>query len=582
MIPQGAQERGQWQLKNNLKLFLSTGAISNGSAASWRQNKHAFTPTGSAVRQIAYGDCSKLSSPHKHPYAQLEVHRMDVMRSLFFAGCLGFLCGCGVTNSEATARATAVAGGCWPYGTPQPFRTAIPAQIIYPTCAPAPGVPTITLAPTDTPTPIPPATPLPIESAGGWMSIADAPGEVIPWARWAKTPRLAVHPFRGTATIAWVSWANGVDTGQGDVWVRTQSPSGSWGLAQTLNTAPVSHYFGGLGLTVSISDVTTIIYGAGGAAGDLSLYLVEQLGLDAEWSAPTRLPISGRVIDLVADSQGGLHLLVIGPNPHDGDAIYAYRPPAATAWQTYADLPGPAPEQASFTLLERPDGTIRCFALLKRASQIVIVSSDDGHTWRSQQLDTNRYLPDESIVATSLVAAARPAGDLVAAAWSQIPGPGNARGGVYGAISLDGGASWRQEEQIAQHETDGRIFDEDGHGLRAGFEPSLVYDAGTDMLVCSWVEDDLALRGTQYGAHIRSLASARTLTDAQRWIAARTPDNHESTIIPELAPWGMRGWLFSDRWGRHHWLLVVESRNSQQQLLAKPVVPAFYFVAGES
>lgn len=490
---------------------------------------------------------------------------------------------CGVSTTE-DARATAVVGGCWPVGVPQPTHvpTRTPPMLVYPTCVPGPGTPTLAPAPTATLTPIPPATPLPPDASGSWMEIGDAPGEIIPWARWSKTPRLAVHPLRGTATVAWLSWANGSDTGTGDVWVRSQGPNGSWGLAQTVNSAPISHYFGGLGIATTVSDTTTIIYGAGGFAGDISLYLVERQGFDADWSHPMPLQLSGRVIDLIADAQGGLHLLAMGPNPHNGDARYAYRPPAATAWQIHPDLPGDVPQHAALAILDRADGSTGRFVLLVRDSHVALLASNDGQHWMVRTLDTNRYLADEAIVATSLVAAHRPGGDVVAAAWSQIPGPGNARGGVYAVISLDGGAKWSQEEQIAQHEIDGRLFDDAGHGLRAGFEPSLVYDVGTDMLICSWVEDDLALRGTHYGAHVRTLISARTLTEAGHWRAVRTPDNHETAIIPELAPWGMRGWLFSDRSGWRHWLLIVESRNHQQQLLARPIVPAFYFSAGES
>ena len=209
--------------------------------------------------------------------------------------------------------------------------------------------------------------------------------------------------------------------------------------------------------------------------------------------------------------------------------------------------------------------TARC------ASRTVV----DGRTWQHQALDTNRYFPNELIVATSLVAAARTGGDLIAAAWSQIPGPGHARGGVFAAVSLDGGSTWSREEIIALHNADGRL------DPLAGFDPTLVYDASTDMLIASWNEDDVAQRSASGGAQDRVLVSARRLAGDQGWRHARTPRNGDQPR-PELAGWGFNGWLYSTPGGTHHWLLLLELRNGQHQLLAKPLRLSFLFAEGVS
>lgn len=455
-------------------------------------------------------------------------------------------------------------------------RTMIPSLVLLLTlmssCAPPP---TATLPPTPVVTPIPQLTPEQPGALPGLEEIADPPGEAYPWARFTRTPRLALDPLSGTALAAWLSWNHGADDYAGDVWVRLQDPHvGVWGQAETINTAPVSKFYGGLGVAITPDGTAAVAYGHGNFNGNQDIVLVERRAADTAWSAPAALPLRGRVIDLLADSAGGLHLLAIRPDDQGASAVYAYRAPGTTRWEVHADLPGPAPEHAALALLQT-GATLQRVVLLVRGNQVAVARSADGAHWQAQALETDRYFASEVIVATSLVAAARLHGDLIAAAWSQIPGPGHARGGVFAVVSLDGGTTWSREEIIALHNADGRL------DPLAGFDPTLVYDASTDMLIASWNEDDVAQRSASGGAQDRVLIAGRRLTGDQGWRYARTPRNGDQPR-PELAGWGFNGWLYSTPTGTHHWLLLLELRNGQNQLLAKPLRLSFLFAEGVS
>ena len=147
--------------------------------------------------------------------------------------------------------------------------------------------------------------------------------------------------------------------------------------------------------------------------------------------------------------------------------------------------------------------------------------------------------------------------------------------GCLPSVSLDGGTTWSREEIIALHNADGRL------DPFAGFDPTLVYDASTDMLVASWIEDDIARRSTGSGSHVRTLVSGRRLHGDQLWRFARTPENTREPV-PELASWGFCGWLYSTPDGTSHWLLLLERRNGQEQILAKPLRLSFLFAEGVS
>ena len=110
------------------------------------------------------------------------------------------------------------------------------------------------------------------------------------------------------------------------------------------------------------------------------------------------------------------------------------------------------------------------------------------------------------------------------------------------------------------------MFDGDGKGLLAGFEPSLAYDAVSDRLVSSWVELDLGPRPILG----RTLLSVRPLTALDsEWLYAITPESEDSP--PQLSTMGLRGALFGSADGRAHWLLTLDERNEEFRVEARPV-----------
>ncbi|HEX6288237.1 MAG TPA: sialidase family protein [Herpetosiphonaceae bacterium] len=516
------------------------------------------------------------------------------------------LAGCQTPLTAGEARATAVASGCWPYGVPQPqptptlaglptpttvpgsAPTVTPTANVYPTCTPIPGTPTVTPIPTVPPTPIPAATPQVPAAIGGPQEIGDVGGLVTAWGRMIWNPVLAAHPNEPTAAIAWISYGSTPDEIDGQIWVRVQQPSGVWGAAQTVNIDPVATFYGGLGLTFTPDGTLHVIYGGGGNGedGDDQIVQVESADLGATWSEPAALPDRGSVRALTGDGAGGLHLLLVLPERDGGDAAYAYRPPDEATWQISAYLGGMRQVNGWLSLLERSDGTLRRVVLLNGQddhayTHLSILWSDDGHRWARQPLETGRYFADEQIVATSLLVVPRGDG-LIAAAWAQTPGPGNARGGAFAVISTDGGSSWSREEIIAQHYSDGRLFDADGRGLPGSFEPALVYDATTDRVVASWVEEDIERRGEQYGAHMRTFLASRPLDADATWQDAITPDWTAEMQPPLLADWGLRGAVWGIPSGRRHWLITVDERNDQHRISVRPLRLSAILDAGQS
>ena len=67
-------------------------------------------------------------------------------------------------------------------------------------CATPPPTATLPL-PTPIVTPIPQLTPEQPGALPGLEEIADPPGEAYPWARFTRTPRLALHPLSGTPLV---------------------------------------------------------------------------------------------------------------------------------------------------------------------------------------------------------------------------------------------------------------------------------------------------------------------------------------------------------------------------------------------
>ncbi|HEX6293015.1 MAG TPA: sialidase family protein [Herpetosiphonaceae bacterium] len=518
----------------------------------------------------------------------------------------GLLAGCQRPLTEGEARATAVASGCWPYGVPQPqptptlaglptpttlpgaAPTVTPTAAIYPTCLPIPGTPTVTPVPTLPPTPIPAATPQVPAAIGGPQEIGDVGGLVTAWGRMIWNPVLAAHPQEPTAAIGWISYGSTPDALDGQIWVRVQQPSGVWASAQTVNREPVAKFYGGLGLAFTPDGTLHVIYGGGGNGeeGDDQIFVAQSPDLGATWSEPVALPTRGSVRSLTSDESGGLHLLLVMPERDGGDAAYAYLPSLDNDWQVTPYLGGMRQVNGWLSLLEQPDGTLRRVVLLNGRddhdfTHLSILWSDDGQRWARQPLEMGRFFADEQIVATSLLVVPRGAG-LIAAAWAQTPGPGHARGGAFAVLSTDGGTTWSRQEIIAQHYDDGRLFDDDGRGLPGGFEPALVYDATTDRVVASWVEEDIARRGAQYGAHLRTFLASRPLDADATWQDAITPDRTTEMPPPLLADWGLRGALWGMPSGRRHWLVTVDERNDQHRVDVRPLRLSALLDAGQS
>lgn len=511
------------------------------------------------------------------------------------------LYGCMPSLTADQARATAVASGCWPYGYDQPL-TPVPAEpvragtpapspqptvVAYPACTPQPGIPTATVRPTRIPTPPPRPTPPPPALTDGREIIGQHPGYATPWARSTRTPSLAIRPQDGRAVVAWLAWGGGPDADAGDVWVRAQGESGRWMNSQTLNRAPVKRFFGGLGATWTVSDTIAVAYGGGAFKGDTRIYVAVSHDAGASWGVPETTGLRGRVISLKSDAAGTLYLLVLVDGPADGQ--YGYPVLARRAiggeWIVSARIASGLQYSGDLAILEPAGQAPHLYAILTDwdraggrfpSTVTLAVSTDGGAAWAVRPLNDVAQVREEAIVATSVTAAQRPDGSiLVAAAWSQTPGPGPAAGAVQARVSLDGGASWGAVETIAQHEAQARFTDDPTDpAYLGGFEPALAYDAGSDCLAASWVEDDLSRRddrdASSSNRSVRTLLAARTLVPGASWQFAVTPGGVPDAP-PQLTGWGLRGALWGSADGRWQWLTIVDERNLQARILAQPV-----------
>ncbi len=517
------------------------------------------------------------------------------------------LAGCSTPVTEAQARATATITGCWPYGVKQPLSTptiaglptattlpnvmptatSAPTTVIYPTCTPIPGTPTVAPIPTAMLTPIPARTPQVPAAIGGPQEIGDPPGMVSTWGRFTRSPIMTFHPQRRTAVVAFLAFGATNDPYNGDVFVRVQQLSGVWNELQSVNTAPVKSFYGGLGLAATPDGVLYLAYGGGDKEGDNHIYLVESQDNGMSWSLPKPIAgLDGRVISLAGDARGDLHLLVVQPEAEGDAAAYAQLPAGASSWQITKHILGMHQLTGELQLLPRSDGSVRRYALLNsrdghEVPHVTLLWSDDGVSWQQRGMELNRYYHDEQPVPVSLLVAQRGPG-LIAVAWGQTPGPGHARSGAFMQISIDGGVTWSREEIIAMHTMDGEIATEGGITV-GGFEPALVYDATTDMVVASWVEDDFSKRTPELrGSHIRTVVAGRSLTPEGGWRYVVTPDTAETMQPPVLAGWGNRGSLWGTADGRTHWFVAVDERNEQHRVYAQPIRLTAIFDAGES
>lgn len=505
------------------------------------------------------------------------------------------LTACAPPLTLPAARATALAGGCWPFGADQPPTPTQAARVrpgtptpspqptvrAYPACTPLPGTPTATLRPTATARPRVLPTPPPARLAGGVVELGQQPGTATVRSRQVHTPALAIRPQDGRAAVAWYVWGAQVEASYaGDLWVRVQDRQGRWAAAQTLNAAPIGGFLGGLGITWTVSETLAVLYGAGGQGGDWGVRLSERRDGDTAWTTTLVAP-QGQAEALTSDAAGTLHaLLLVGPGGVVGQARYGTRV-VGGAW-VWHDLPHTVGYNGQLALLPQAGGGLRRFVLLNAAEEtpptgapLTLYWSDDGVVWQTRAVALGRYLAQEHPTATSLVAAQRPDGTgVVAMAWSQPNGPGAVAGGVFATVSLDGGQHWGDEERIAQHRADGS-FGDAGGGQIGGFEPSLAYDRATDHLAVSWVEDDLsrtAARTTSTTNRVvRTLLATRALTPDAPWRFAVTPTG-AADAPPQLTAWGVRGHLWGSADGRWAWLTQVNERNRQARVGAQPLL----------
>lgn len=535
----------------------------------------------------------------------------------------GLLSACHAPLTVAQQRATAVSGGCWPYGYDQPaptrtpyvrYGTATPSPtppptgIAYPTCTPAPLTPTVTPKPTVTLTPRPPRTPVPASVVGGPIEIGNQAGSAYP-----RT--LAIHPTRHTVAVAWI--ANGStfnDSTDGQVWVKVQRADGAWNALQTVNSRYIGKGgYAGLALTIGYDGTVYLVYGTG-RSDDRRLQLVEShddgvtwsfptevAGVDADAAppeefpggAPTETPTagptpapqtatatpdaaddstgtesgeaqSGAVIDLGADANGGLHMLYRVRSVAGKRIAYAYRPPQDTVWRTSEPFRGDMQYRGALGLLAQGDGRVKRFVAIQTDNAITLYTSLDAVTWDRSTLPVGQYIRQEIIFTMTMVVAPRGAG-LVAVTWGQY-----ARGGVFAAVSLDGGVTWSQEEQIARHNEDGRAFDEQGEGnTHSGFDPWVVYDATTDQLAASWTEMDRAPNPRT----LTTMYTARPLSEATVpvWKYGMSPETVLQGRPPTIGPHLWRSRLYGSPDGRAHFLLGVDPQNSQQRVYVQQI-----------
>lgn len=499
---------------------------------------------------------------------------------------VGLLAGCGaIPLTDGQARATAVAGGCWPYGarqrvaaTPRPPTatprlqppnappTATPAAqatpwVVYPTCTPAPLTLTVTPMPTDTPRPYVPATPQPPAAISAPQELQDATGVVRERGlAWAYNTR-AHGPV-----IAWIAFGWRADEGtDGQVWVTSRGPRGAWRDAQTVNTAPVIRNYGGVAVAASPNGELRLLYATGDPEHTSVVYEVTSRDDGATWSLPRELG-QGSVQALRTDSQGGWHALIIGPAPFDSQLRYGYAP-AGGAWQ-WAPISGADREyRADLALLELGGQRTRIILTTRKGSterpqpHLHLYRSDDGTRWaRAAQAP----LPEDAISDPTIrpLLLAAPRGDgLVAAAWSNF-----GRGMVLASISTDGGRSFGPSEVIAQHSPDGGLSTDEDYGI----EPGLAYDPEADALAASWNEIETGA-GETFPWPTRSYLAWRPLDRplGKPWIDAVTPDTIDQprlTLDPQR-----RTYLFATPDGAHAGLIIIDERNYQSRVSYREV-----------
>lgn len=498
--------------------------------------------------------------------------------------------GCGAAPlTPGQARATAEAGGCWPYGARQPLPptprlpTATPRiqapdaaptatlaaaasatpWVIYPTCTPAPLTPTVTPEPTDTPRPYVPPTPQPPAAITSPQELQDALGVVREKGlAWAYNSR-AHGPV-----IAWIDWGFRPDGAtDGQIWVTSRALGGAWRDPQSVSTAPVIRFYGGIGVAAAPSGELRVLYGSGEPdPGYVSkVYEVTSHDDGATWSLPRQVGRGG-IHALRADSKGGWHAVVTSPLPFSDQLVYGYAP-AGGDW-TWTPINGARSEyRADMALLEL-GGRITRLIITARAGtpgnsevHLHIYRSENGTAWeRAAQAPMGPGAIDNPTTRPQIIAAPRGDG-LVAAAWSNY-----GSGMVVASISTDGGRSFGPAEVIAQHAADRSISNEWDYGI----EPSLAYDPEADTLLASWNEIQTDA-GEIFPWPVKSWLARRPLDRPldQPWIDAVTPDSID--LPRRLLDPQRRTYLYATPDGANAGLVIIDERNYQFRLTYREV-----------
>jgi hypothetical protein len=444
---------------------------------------------------------------------------------------------------------------------------------------------------------------------GGPIEIGNQAGSA-----WFRT--LAIHPVRHTVAIAWI--ANGStfdDSKDGQVWVKVQRADRTWNPLQTVNTGFIGKAgYAGLAMTIGYDGTVYVVYGVG-LSDNRQVQIVESHddgltwslpapldGVDADAAPPEEFPggaptatatpgptptadpattatpdpadeasnvsgesQSGAVIALTADPNGGLHLLYRLRSIAGRQIGYAYRAPGEIFWRVTTPAGGNMQYRGALGLLPQSDGRIKRFIAIQTENAITLYTSLDGLAWDRSALPIGQYLSPEVIFTMTMVVAPRGPG-LVAVTWGQY-----SRGGVFAAMSLDGGVTWGQEERIAQHNADGRAFENQGEGnTRSGYDPWVVYDAGTDQLAVSWTEMDRGRKPRTF----TTMYAIRALADVSvpLWRYGVSPETVDTERPPTLGPIGFRSQLYGTPDGRAHILLGIDPTNAQQRVYVQPLV----------
>jgi len=516
---------------------------------------------------------------------------MTMKRSFSSLLLLILLAGCdGGALSLSDARATAIRGGCWPYGVPQaqPSATRVPPTgtptttptVVagtptvppgpWPQCTPVPGIPTHT--PTLTPvatarvreTPQPPGS-VPVPS-GNLTEIADQPG--------VTTNHVAAVHANGSTAIGWITWGWSADEyTDGQVWVRIQTAAGSWTPAQTLNGTPVRKGGGGLGLAWRADGVLVATWAA---AADAPMVVMTTADWGATWTDPAEIGQTGSVISASADPQGGIHVLFRVINGESASVRYGWWP-SGGSWRFSEQIEGAY--WAAMALLEANGDIVRLIAIADASSGVRVYRSVDGWSWQGSTLESGRFMGEDTRREISIVAAPRASGAVVAVAWGQY-----SDAGVFAVVSTDGGATWGREERIAQHTAPSDPESDAPNGCcGSGWAPTLAYSPEADTLVAVWRQADW----TPEHVGRRLNLSYRPLDPAQRrsetdWEASIPPTNNGAAGAIPLTEWGWTGLIASDPSSRRSVLLLLDERNLQQRIYSRAILLTGYLVKGDS